>query len=68
MRCQRCGGLMICERFYDGRDHFEGWRCVICGEIVDSVIVENRIRRYNLSDRKRESEGVDVFAEKGGFR
>lgn len=27
----------------DAREHgFEGWRCLICGEIVDDVIVNNR--------------------------
>ena len=42
MKCQRCGGTMIHEKFYDLTEHFFGWRCVICGEIVDQMILEHR--------------------------
>jgi len=47
MLCPRCGGLMIGERFYDFRDdtgriYFRGMRCLICGEILDPKILENR--------------------------
>ena len=40
-RCPRCGGLMVHEW---GADLVEnaGQRCVQCGELVDSVILENR--------------------------
>jgi ribosomal protein S14 len=40
-RCPRCGGLMVHEW---GTDPIEnaGQRCVQCGELVDSVILENR--------------------------
>jgi len=33
---------MIHQDFYSVNDHFSGWRCVICGEIVDEVILKNR--------------------------
>jgi hypothetical protein len=42
MNCNRCGGVMTYERFYGPQEHFFGWRCVYCGEIVDEVILENR--------------------------
>ncbi len=42
MRCYRCGGLMIYETFYGDCEHFLGWKCISCGEIVDRVILENR--------------------------
>jgi hypothetical protein len=42
INCHRCGGLMVCEEFYDPHDHFWGWRCILCGEIIDQVILENR--------------------------
>jgi hypothetical protein len=45
MKCHRCGGIMVLERFYGASDHFSGWRCVLCGEIVDPVIFENRRRQ-----------------------
>jgi len=43
MRCQRCGGRMIFEKFYDVNNVFFGWHCVICGEILDPVILLHRL-------------------------
>ena len=43
MRCQRCGGRMIFEKFYDVNNIFFGWHCVICGEIIDPVILLHRL-------------------------
>ena len=47
MRCARCGGLMVREKFEDfrlgsGGDELSGWRCINCGEIVDPVIAAHR--------------------------
>jgi hypothetical protein len=38
---------MVLDRFYDFRDNqhafeFIGWRCLNCGEILDSVVARNR--------------------------
>ncbi len=41
--CQRCGGRMIFEKFYDVNNIFFGWHCVICGEILDPVILLHRL-------------------------
>ena len=62
MNCHRCRGLMIDDCFRDlldetGEIAFRGWRCIHCGEIVDAVIVRNRIRQALLSSRARH-EGV----------
>ena len=48
MRCLRCDGLMISERFFDfdddtGKTYFDGLRCVTCGEILDPTILKNRM-------------------------
>ncbi len=58
MKCLRCSGAMIYDKFYGLCEYFWGWRCVTCGEIVDEVILENRelIRMGqvpNTSKRKR---------------
>ena len=50
MRCLRCNGLMTTTRFYDLQDDtghiaFDAWRCIGCGEVLDSVIYTNRIER-----------------------
>lgn len=42
MKCHRCNGSMVREKFYSGEGEFLGWRCVVCGEIIDQVILENR--------------------------
>jgi hypothetical protein len=43
MTCKRCGGRMIFEKFYDVNNVFFGWHCVICGEILDAVILLHRL-------------------------
>ncbi len=43
VRCLRCGGKMISEKFYGVSNTFFGWRCVICGEILDPVILLHRL-------------------------
>jgi len=45
MKCHRCGGVMVFEKFYSVCEHFSGWRCILCGEIVDPVIFENRLNQ-----------------------
>jgi hypothetical protein len=45
MMCHRCRGLLIEEHCYDLLDHeisLRAWRCISCGNIVDSVILKNR--------------------------
>jgi len=50
MECPRCAGSMVFEIFQDFKDDtgnlsFSGYRCLICGEILDPVIVANRQQR-----------------------
>jgi len=42
VRCPRCDGAMVFERFQDMLTLFDAWRCVNCGEIVDPVVSKNR--------------------------
>lgn len=42
-RCLRCGGKMLFEKFYDINNIFYGWHCVICGEILDPIILLHRL-------------------------
>lgn len=41
-RCDRCGGLLVLEWIGDFDVGGECWRCVICGERIDPVIVAHR--------------------------
>jgi hypothetical protein len=46
MDCERCSGQMTYENFYGWEStavwFYPGWRCIHCGEVVDSVIYLNR--------------------------
>ncbi|MCL1925623.1 MAG: hypothetical protein FWF95_00610 [Syntrophorhabdaceae bacterium] len=42
MKCDRCGGSMIFERFQATMEIFYAWRCVNCGDIMDPVVQKNR--------------------------
>ena len=45
MRCLRCHGLMVTIRLEDAGSSslsFSGWQCLLCGEVIDSVITANR--------------------------
>jgi hypothetical protein len=41
-RCSRCGGNMVHESFFGPNEQFTGLKCVICGEVIDPVILQNR--------------------------
>ena len=46
--CMRCGGLMIMEYYLDleddtGQIGITGLRCTSCGEVIDPVILRNRL-------------------------
>jgi hypothetical protein len=40
VRCGRCGGLMVPE--YIAELNEECWKCVVCGERVDPLILAHR--------------------------
>jgi hypothetical protein len=44
MRCPRCKGFMITAQLKElwSSTMVDGWRCLICGENIDSVIEGNR--------------------------
>ena len=67
MTCPRCKGLMVEESFddleYTTGLAFPGLRCLICGEIVDRVISQNRILRPEpLESRARIKAATGVVA------
>jgi hypothetical protein len=47
MSCQRCGGMIVMEEFYDEKSTwlgFEGARCLNCGHIEDPVMRANHVQ------------------------
>lgn len=46
-RCARCSGFVIPEQMRDLGLHAVAWRCLLCGDIVDGVILRNRIGLFS---------------------
>jgi hypothetical protein len=42
MKCPRCGSNMIHDKFYGSTEEYWGCKCLLCGEIIDPVILDNR--------------------------
>lgn len=57
MKCVRCDGLMVTERFEDIKSaeviEFFGIRCLGCGEILDPVILANRRNTAPIQSKDR---------------
>lgn len=65
MGCPRCENLMVLETFADVESEtspgaFLGWRCVVCGAILDPVILSHQAERPELV-------GVRSHRRKGGI-
>jgi len=43
VKCMKCQGMMYADRFYSRNGAFQGWRCPMCGDIMDPVIFLHRI-------------------------
>jgi hypothetical protein len=67
MRCQRCNVVMVKERFYGPGDPFWGWRCMLCGNISDPMILENRSQCATLAAKGKKEGGETsvLFSRKG---
>jgi len=59
MKCHRCCSTVVYKKFYGPQEHFWGWRCTLCGEVIDQVILENR--HWTKADRQNRDqvEGTD---------
>jgi hypothetical protein len=54
--CTRCGGLMVADRYIDllddtGQLEFTADRCIQCGEVVDQIILRNRMANQARTER-----------------
>jgi hypothetical protein len=55
MNCLRCHGLMVTIRLEDAGSSslcYSGWQCLICGEVIDSVIKMNRKELHGPTERR----------------
>ncbi len=57
MLCPKCSGLMVREDYHGAvrcsYDEYHAFRCIICGEIIDNVIIINRQIQAVFQERKR---------------
>jgi len=53
MKCPRCSKSMIRESYYVDFEMFSGWKCIMCGEVLDPVILNNRrlSRQHEITDQ-----------------
>ena len=50
MDCPKCYGMMVQDLLYDALESRNGlqskaWRCVICGNVIDPVVLKNRSKQ-----------------------
>ena len=60
MKCGRCGSAMIREKFYGPHEHFLGWKCIFCGEIIDDLILENRRSPRRIGEERQKIGKLDA--------
>jgi hypothetical protein len=60
--CQRCHGRMAFEKFYGQDSSFFGWHCVMCGDVLDPVILLHRLSHdANVSIPESEKEMMGLI-------
>ena len=70
MRCPRCHSLVIPEVFVDyeadsGAISFLGYRCLICGDILDATILRHRATHLAPSYSHARKRRAPVFIDSG---
>ena len=65
MQCTRCQGMLVADYSYDhldatNSDRIQTWRCVMCGDVVDPVILHNRRKQAALASAKPATAGVMI--------
>ena len=53
MKCPKCRGMMMLERFSDFFLVFYAWKCINCGAMIDRTISNNR--RNSLATRESQT-------------
>jgi len=65
VKCDRCNGMMIYEKFFHDTEQFWAWRCVYCGEYMDQVIWENRQQQKLLREKSRMKNREPLYGSSG---
>jgi len=64
MKCHRCNGSMIYEKFYGEDGEFFGWRCIVCGDIIEPGDLEESAWTESGIDfmKRRKGDGLEDFS------
>ena len=71
LNCIRCQGLMVPTRLEEAvgatsGESISGWKCLLCGEVIDSVIAANRKGRQEpMAGRARLPYGTVLAKSRG---
>jgi ribosomal protein L37AE/L43A len=69
IHCQRCNGPMAFEKFYGENDSFFGWHCLMCGDILDPVILLHRLSQdASVAIPEKEKETMALIKKYMGAR
>ncbi len=57
MSCDRCEGMMINDCLIDdgGRVNLPIWRCLVCGEIIDVLILSHRAEKTKTGRQRNQT-------------
>jgi len=40
--CPKCGGKVTPEKIHSSQGAFDGWKCIMCGDVFDELVLEHR--------------------------
>lgn len=63
MHCLHCGAIMFYETFYEEDQKLSTWKCILCGEYMDDVILRNRLSLRLKRTKGRTAERIPVFSK-----
>jgi len=72
-RCQRCQGLLWPSDFLNWarrpQDPILSYRCLACGDMVDQLIIENRLKQKRKASQthRPDKERIDIVQAVMGF-
>lgn len=62
--CLRCNGCMTLERFGSKGNYFAGMRCMLCGDVIDPIILLHRVSRDPLIRIPEKEEEILLLIER----
>jgi hypothetical protein len=62
MKCLRCKGFMVYEKYHNPQEAVWGLKCLMCGDVIDPIILHNRklinMDQWMLSTKVKRSKAM----------